>query len=117
MRTQNPHGASLSLRGPGRTGGARVYPPLCGGGFPPTPTGQPRLRASLVGPGGTGCHRPRGLSGGRGNYLFCTATETRSRPRVALAAAVGVPRCRAGLRVGGGGVVLPGFYLLAAAGK
>ena len=77
VRTQNPHTASLSLRGPGRTGGARVYPPLCGGGFPPTPTGQPRLRASLVGPGGTGCHRPRGLSGGRGNYLFCTATETR----------------------------------------
>ena len=27
-----PHGASLSLRGPGRTGGARVSPPLCGGG-------------------------------------------------------------------------------------
>ena len=29
----NPHGASLSLPGPGRTGGARVYPPLCGGGW------------------------------------------------------------------------------------
>ena len=27
----NPHGASLSLPGPGRTGGTRVYPPLCGG--------------------------------------------------------------------------------------
>ena len=27
-----PHGASLSLRGPGRTGGTRVQPPLCGGG-------------------------------------------------------------------------------------
>ena len=24
VRTQNPHGASLSLRGPGRTGGTRV---------------------------------------------------------------------------------------------
>ena len=29
----NPHGASLSLPGPGRTGGTRVYPPLCGGGW------------------------------------------------------------------------------------
>ena len=27
-----PHGASLSLRGQGSTGGTRVQPPLCGGG-------------------------------------------------------------------------------------
>ena len=27
----NPHGVSLSLPGPGRTGGTRVYPPLRGG--------------------------------------------------------------------------------------
>ena len=27
----NPHGASLSPRGPGRAGGTQVYPPLCGG--------------------------------------------------------------------------------------
>ena len=31
----NPHGASLSLRGPGRTGGTQVQPPLCGGGTSP----------------------------------------------------------------------------------
>ena len=30
---QNSHGASLSPRGPARTGGTRVYPPLCGGGW------------------------------------------------------------------------------------
>ena len=30
---QNPHGASLSPRGPGTTGGTRVYLPLCGGGW------------------------------------------------------------------------------------
>ena len=29
----NPHGASLSPRGPGRIGGTRVYPSLCGGGW------------------------------------------------------------------------------------
>ena len=28
----NLHGASLSFRGPGRTGGTQVCPPLCGGG-------------------------------------------------------------------------------------
>ena len=28
---QNPHGESLSPRGPSRAGGTRVYPPLCGG--------------------------------------------------------------------------------------
>ena len=33
MTPHNPHGASLSLPGPGRTGGTRVYPPLCGGGW------------------------------------------------------------------------------------
>ena len=30
---RNPHGASLSPSGPSRTGGNRVYPPLCGGGW------------------------------------------------------------------------------------
>ena len=41
-------------------------------GFPSTPTGRPRPRASHAGPGGPGCHRPRGGLGGRGNYFFCT---------------------------------------------
>ena len=30
---QNPQGAPLSPRGPSRTGGTRVYPPLCEGGW------------------------------------------------------------------------------------
>ena len=30
---QNSHGVPLSLPGPGRTGGTRVYPPLCGVGW------------------------------------------------------------------------------------
>ena len=38
----NPHGASLSLRGPGRTGGTRVQPPLCGGGTSPCAPEPPR---------------------------------------------------------------------------
>ena len=33
MSLENPHWASLSPRGPSRTGGTRVYPPLCGGGW------------------------------------------------------------------------------------
>ena len=33
VSSHNPHGASLSLPGPGRTGGTQVYPPLCGGGW------------------------------------------------------------------------------------
>ena len=37
-----PHGASLSLRGPGRTGGTRVQPPLCGGGTSPCAHNPPR---------------------------------------------------------------------------
>ena len=39
---QNPHGASLSLPGPGRTGGTRVSPPLCGGGWCGVPPKPPR---------------------------------------------------------------------------
>ena len=39
---QNPHGAPLSLPGPGRTGGTRVYPPLCGGGWCGVPSKPPR---------------------------------------------------------------------------
>ena len=42
VRPQNPHGASLSLRGPGRTGGTRVSPPLCGGGTTPCAPKPPR---------------------------------------------------------------------------
>ena len=38
----NPHGAPLSLPGPGRTGGTRVYPPLCGGGWYGVPSKPPR---------------------------------------------------------------------------
>ena len=38
----NPHGAPLSLPGPGRTGGTRVYPPLCGGGWCGVPSKPPR---------------------------------------------------------------------------
>ena len=41
----NPHGASLSLRGPGRTGGTQGQPPLCGEGTsscaPKPPRGVP----------------------------------------------------------------------------
>ena len=37
-----PHRASLSLRGPGRTGGTRVKPPLCGGGTSPCTHNPPR---------------------------------------------------------------------------
>ena len=50
----NPHGASLSLRGPGRTGDTRVEPPLCGEGLvrvPPYPHGA---SLSPHGPGRTG---------------------------------------------------------------
>ena len=39
---QNPHGASLSLRGPGMTGGIRVQPPLCGGRTSPCAPKAPR---------------------------------------------------------------------------
>ena len=39
---QNPHGAPLSLPGPSRTGGTRVYPPLCGGGWCGVPSQPPR---------------------------------------------------------------------------
>ena len=38
----NPHGASLSLRGLGRTGRTRVWPPLCGGGTSPCAPKPPR---------------------------------------------------------------------------
>ena len=38
----NPRGASLSPRGPGRTGGTRVSPPLCGGGTTPCAPKPPR---------------------------------------------------------------------------
>ena len=38
----NPHGASLSLRGLGRTGETRVYPPLCGAGTSPCAPEPPR---------------------------------------------------------------------------
>ena len=37
-----PHGASLSLHGPGRTGGTRVCPPPCGGGRLRVPPKPPR---------------------------------------------------------------------------
>ena len=57
----NPHRASLSLPGPGRTGGTRVYPPLCGGGvvWCPllTPTGRPYPSPAQAGPEGLGCIR------------------------------------------------------------
>ena len=37
-----PHGASLSCGGPGKTGGTRVQPPLCGGGSSPCAQNPPR---------------------------------------------------------------------------
>ena len=45
-------------------------PRVCGGEIvcPPIPTGRPHLRVSHAGPGGLGCHSPRGGSGGLGNY-------------------------------------------------
>ena len=39
---QNPHGASLSTRGPSRTGGNRVYAPLCEGGWCSVSSKAPR---------------------------------------------------------------------------
>ena len=53
------HGAPLSLRGPGRTGGTRVQPPLCGGGqlCPKSPTERPYPSAAQAGPEGLGCNR------------------------------------------------------------
>ena len=63
----NPHGASLSPRGPGRAGGTRVYPPLCGGRVVwcllKTPTGRPYTPAAQAGPEGLGCIR-RCVGGG-----------------------------------------------------
>ena len=57
----NPHRAPLSLPGPGRTGGTRVYPPLCGGGWcgvpSKTPTGRPYPSPAQAGPEGLGCIR------------------------------------------------------------
>ena len=55
-----PHGSSLSLRGPGRTRGTRLQPPLCGGGqfvCPESPTGRPYPSAAQAGPEGLGCNR------------------------------------------------------------
>ena len=57
---QNPQRASLSPRGPGRTGGTRVYPPLCGGGcwcLLGTPTGRPYPPAAQARTEGLGCLR------------------------------------------------------------
>ena len=39
---RKPHWASLSPRGPGKTGGTRVYPPLCGGGWCAASSKPPR---------------------------------------------------------------------------
>ena len=39
---RNPHGASLSPRGQGKTRGTRVYPPLCGGGWCAASSKPPR---------------------------------------------------------------------------
>ena len=57
----NPHRASLSPLGPGRTGGTRVRPPLCGGGTSPCDTQNPP-RGVPIPPwsrqdGGLGCSR------------------------------------------------------------
>ena len=51
---QNIHGASLSLRGPGGTGGTRLKPPLCGGGQFRVPSIPHGASLSLRGPGKTG---------------------------------------------------------------
>ena len=55
MHTPFSHKASLSLKGPGKTGGTRVYPPLCGSGYTlcilRSPTGRPYTPS---GPGRTG---------------------------------------------------------------
>ena len=92
-RPKNPHEATLSLRGPARSGGTHVYPPLCGGGTSPcapkTPTGRPYPSAAQAGPEGLGCNRH--CVGGGGDFSVCPQTPTgRPYPSAALAGPEGL---------------------------
>ena len=83
---RTPTGRHYHPSDPGRTGGTRVYPPLCGGGWCARllvpPRGVPIPQTAQAGPEGLGCIRPCvGVDGVRVSSYPHRAPLSPKRPR------------------------------------